>query len=140
MNRGISSIGIALLVATSSTGDIISCKTSFKRSLVKTLSIFARASITNGRDARSRPRERERERGDKQAINHSRRWLSDVPRVARTNGNAANASNRGEKNQGSVPRRGEGEGEAIIHKSWRESLVRETIVEKYLGTRTMGRD
>lgn len=64
MNRGISSIGIALLVATSSTGDIISCKTSFKRSLVKTLSIFARASITNGRDARSRPREKERERGE----------------------------------------------------------------------------
>lgn len=111
-------------------GDIISCKTSFsgERSLVETLSISARPSITNGRNE-ERERKRERERADKQAINHSRRWLSDVPRVARTNGNAASASNRGEKNQEDPFE--DGGRERRIHKSWRESLVRETIVEKY---------
>lgn len=86
----------------------------------------------------TRSRGKSEQRADKQAINHSRRWLSDVPRVARTNGNAASASNRGEKNQEDPFE--DGGGGRRIHKSWRESLVRETIVEKYpraLGTRTI---
>lgn len=77
----------------------------------------------------TRSRGKSEQRADKQAINHSRRWLSDVPRVARTNGNAASASNCGEKNQEDPFE--DGGGGRRIHKSWRESLVRETIVEKY---------
>lgn len=104
--------------------------------MLKSLSISARASITNGRNVafvRERERERKRKqiskrliiRGDGYPTFRVSREQMEMPRAHRT------VERKIKKIRSKTMEERERERERRIHKSWRESLVRETIVEKY---------